>query len=215
VVDDVDGGLHVMPQAIRAAASRLSGSSIPAADKTAVQSLIDKLEQKAGIGEGATKKDTEGAEALSVVGKIKNLLLGKDQEIEMTSEELNEAVGKAVADATAPLAEAISVLAKSVEAPTEGAAATEGTEGAAATTTEAPAAPSVDDIAKAVEGILEPYVDVLDKALDRIAGIEKALAIRKSLDGQEGASSEAGEGTPTLQDAIAKAFTRPQLVAAA
>ena len=46
VTDVVDGKLMIMPRALRAAASRLPGSSIPAADKKRIRAALDTLMEK-------------------------------------------------------------------------------------------------------------------------------------------------------------------------
>ena len=137
------------------------------------------------------------AAALSVVGKIKALLTGKE-DIEMTKEEMNAELDVRF-DA---LSETLkSLIPASVEAPAE-----------VATPEAAPEEPAVaagvtaDEVSKAVEDGLAPFLEVIDKTLDRIAGIESALAIRKSLDGQETRDDESADNKPTLNDAFTAAL---------
>lgn len=230
VVDVVDGKLQVMPQALRAAASRLSGSSLSDSDKTAVQSTLDKLEAKAGIGEAATKAAAPDEDAPSTLEKIRNLLFpARKDEVDMTVEELNAALDEREPALIEKVAEV--VIAKSA-APAEGASAGAGTEAPAAA--EAPSAEATEQLVETLKAsltesltestqeALKPYNEILDATLERIAGIEKALGIvtRKSLDGQENGAGDGTEGTTTTKatfgdalTALAKAHLRGEKVA--
>jgi hypothetical protein len=136
------------------------------------------------------------AEALSVVGKIKALLTGKE-DIDKTKEELAIELDSRFADLSETLK---SLVPASIEAPAE----------VAEVAPEIAAVPEVagvsaEDVAKAIEDGLAPFLEVIDKTLDRIAGIESALVIRKGLDGQE-SRDESADTTPTLNDAFALAL---------
>lgn len=215
VCDVVGGDIKVMPQAIRAAASRLSGSSLSDTEKASVQSKVNALESKAGIGD-AQKSE----EASSILAKVKEMIfpgLNNDEGVDdMTPEEVNAEVEKVLDAKLTPLGEQVAAIAKSLEeaapAPAEGAASTDGGD-------EKPEL-TIEQVTKAIEdGItvaLEPYNEILEKVLDRVEAAEKAQGrgVRKSLDGQEGAnSSEGGEEThkPNVSDAIAKAFAYPSV----
>jgi hypothetical protein len=50
VCDVVDGEIAIMPQALRAAASRLPQADIPQADREEVERLLERLKDRAGIG---------------------------------------------------------------------------------------------------------------------------------------------------------------------
>lgn len=150
----------------------------------------------------ATPADVEApapaeAEALSVVGKIKALLTGKE-DIDMTKEELAIELDSRFADLSETLK---SLVPASVEAPAEVA---EVAPEIAAVPETVPGV-SAEDVAKAIEDGLAPFLEVIDKTLDRIAGIESALVIRKGLDGQE-SRDESADTTPTLNDAFALAL---------
>lgn len=209
VCDVVDGSIKVMPQAIRAAASRLSGSSLSSTEKASVQSKIDSLESKAGIGDA--KKSEE---ATSILAKVKDLIwpgLSTDEgEIDMTPEEVTAEVEKQLDAKLAPITEALDSISKSVS---EAAPAAEATPTEPVALTDA----QIEQVSKAtaagIETALEPYNEILEKVLDRIEGLEKARGVRKSLDGQESNDSEGDEGapsTPTVHDAVLKAFRNPQ-----
>ena len=205
VVDVVDGELKVMPQALRAAASRLPGSKLSDSDKASVGTTLDKLKAKAGIGEAA-EKSTDGEDApQTTLAKIKNLLWpARKDEVEMTSDELKAALDERDAALVEKFAEVVKSAAPSGEAP---AATTELTEAPAAPATDPESAAETatalteDDITKAVEAALAPYNDILEKTLDRIERIETAfgIAARKSLDGQETEGSGEVEKTTTPQ----------------
>lgn len=216
VVDVSDGELKVMPQAIRAAASRLPGSSLSDSDKSAVETLISKLEDKAGIGD-ANKDATPAEDAPNTLAKIRNLLFPARKEVDdMTVDELNATLDEREPALVEKVAEV--VIAKSA-APVEGAPAGEATTPAAAPEAPAPEAtpetPSADETAAVLKGAVEealaPYNEILEAVIDRLGGVEKALGIvsRKSLDGQETPEGE-GEGKtttksdkPTMGDAFA------------
>jgi hypothetical protein len=214
--DDVDGNLSVMPGAIRAAATLVSKSSLSDSEKATVQATITKLESKPGIA-------TKGAEdATTILGRIKKVLSATPtEEIDMTSEELTAQLDERLAPLVA-LGEKVDTLSKAVEDAQAGAPAA--IEKIEPSTDEATAAADAR-VAKAIEvgvtaGIekgLEPYNDILDAVLNRVAGVEKYLAFetRKSLTGQEGESGEGEqEATPTVGDAIAKALRHPTVSAA-
>lgn len=156
---------------------------------------------------------TKAAAAPDIVAKVKGIIFGAptDKEINVEKDELvtileesNKALVPALAEA---VAEAVS---KSV-APPEAAPATE-----AAPAVEAPAlsAEAIAEVTKAVEAVVAPYNEILEKVLDRLEGTENALGIvaRKSLDGQETAEGEATTKatpkTPDLGDAISAAFNK-------
>jgi hypothetical protein len=156
-------------------------------------------------------KSTDAASdetATSLLGKIRDLIKGSGKEdIEMTKEELTteldarfEAFGEAL----------VEKLSKSVEAPeAEGATAVEKATEVEKTEVEKAEVVepglTIEDVTKAISEALEPYGEVFEKVLERIERTEKALAIRKSLDGQEGGEVEEAK-EPTVGDAIAKAF---------
>ncbi len=204
VCDVVNDKICVMPQAISAAAQRLADSSLTDTNKASVLKLINGLEKAAGAD---AKK---GDDAQTIVGKIKSLLAGQGKDdIDMTKDELTVELDSRFAGLEQSIAEAV---AKSVEV----AAPAIETEETVAETPE----PGLteDQVTKAltdgIETALQPLLEVVDKAFDRIERLEKHLRIatRKSLDGQEsGAGETEQEATPTVKDAILKAFTRPQI----
>ncbi len=157
-----------------------------------------------------TKKE---ASPESIVAKIKGILLGAPTEREDIDMEKDELVA-AIVEGNEPLVKAVTdALAKSA-APAEGEGATEAT-AEAAPAVEATPALTVEDVAKAtaeaLEAALAPYNEIIEKALDRIEGVEKHLGVaaRKSLDGQEANEGEPVEkSTPDLGDAISAAFRR-------
>lgn len=214
VCDDVDGELSVMPGAIRAAASHVSKSSLSDSEKATVQVTITKLESKTGTSKGAE-------DATTILGRIKKILSATPtEEIDMTSEELTAQLDERLAPLVA-LGEKVDTLSKAVEDAQAGApAAIEKIE-----TTPDETAVVAADVAKAIEAgvtagvekALEPYNDILDAVIDRVAGVEKYLAFetRKSLTGQEGGEDEVEkEAIPTVGDAIAKALRHPTTSAA-
>lgn len=149
-------------------------------------------------------------EALSIVGKIRNLVFpaGKE-EVEMTKEELNETLDARDETLIKSLVEAISEAVKPapVEKADEVPAVPETPE--TPETPEAVTALTAEDVTKGVEDALQPVLEILDKALDRIAAVENAQtsSARKSLDGQESAGGEdAPEALPPVQAAISKAL---------
>lgn len=202
VSDVVDGQIAIMPSALDAAEARLDTSSIPAEDKVEIAKTISALRERMG--------KTAEKDATSIVGKIKNLLLGK--EIDVTKEELAteldarfESFGKSL----------VEDLAKSVAPAPAGEAAPEVPAGDAA-----PAAPAADasvetsaitadDLAKAIETAQQPLLEVLDKTLDRLEALERGGAVRKSVVGQEDRANDGDEPTvPTVKSAIAQALGR-------
>jgi hypothetical protein len=211
VCDVVDGGINVMPQAIHAAASRVSSSSLSATEKSVVQSKIDAL---TGTGEGATK----GAEEVGILQKIKDLIFPTTPEgdIDMTSDELNAALDERlgpVISAVEELSKSVAEAAPVVEEPVLVADPVTPSE------SEVPAL-TIEAVAKAIEaGIekaLEPYNEILEKVMDRLEGTEKAVAFgtRKSVNGQETSTSPSGDApqpTPDLADAITKALRNPSI----
>lgn len=166
--------------------------------------------QKSVDGEAAAQEQDE----TSLIGKIRALLAtgstnaGKD-DISMTTEEL----AKELDDRFAAFGETLNErLTKATED-----AATAAAAAAAATAPEAETAPetaavTIEDVTKAIEAGLEaaiaPVLEICDKALDRIAGLEKGSVTRKSIDGQENGLETEEQPTPTVGDAIAKAFSR-------
>jgi hypothetical protein len=168
-------------------------SGTVAADPAASEGSAD----PATVAEAVAPAPAE-AEALSVVGKIRALLTGKE-DIDMTKEEMNAELDVRF-DA---LSETIkSLVPAAVEAPAEVA------EIPAETAAADPVVVGVtaEDVSKAIEDGLAPFLEVIDKTLDRIAGIESALVIRKSLTGQESRDDETADNTPTLNDAFALAL---------
>ena len=159
------------------------------------------------IGAEVTDMTAKSDSDTNIVAKIKAMLLGaptgKD-DVDMDSAELkailaenNEALAGAVAEA----------VAKSVPSPAEGEGATEvpvpvetGTETDAIT---------AEVIQKTIEEALAPHLELFEKFLDRIVRVESALGVaaKKSLDGQEGETTETVEkSTPDLSAAIAGAL---------
>jgi hypothetical protein len=203
VCDVVDGKVSVMPSAVRAAASRVAGSSLSDTEKASVQSKVDTLESQAGIGDA--KKGA--GEAASILRKIKQMVFPTTQgdEIDMTPEELATVLDERLT----PVVQSVEELRKSVEAAPAPEAAPVTEVGAPAP--DAPAPLTLEDVTKAVETVVAPYNEILEKVMDRLEGLEKASGVRKSLDGQESSSSgdESAPSTPTLGDAIVKAFREP------
>jgi hypothetical protein len=152
-----------------------------------------------------------------IVAKIRDLILGAPLEgkddIEMDAAELTAILDERIEKALAANADAV---AKTVEPAPTGEVApvvVPATEVAPATEPVA-IAPGLtaEDVTKGVKEAIEPLLEVIDKALDRIENVETALgyAARKSIEGQE--TNEGAEGedkTPDLADAIAKAFRHP------
>ena len=146
-----------------------------AANLAKVMAKIKAAMKRIGAEVADTSKSAEADH--SIVGKIRSLLLGKD-EVDMTAEELNTALDKRFEVLVPALVESLS---KSVEAPTiEGAPAT--TEPPAVTTpeTEPVEGLTVEDITKEIVAALAPYNEILEKVLDRLAGVEKATIARTS-----------------------------------
>lgn len=203
VCDVVDGDIKVMPAALRAAEKRIEGSSLSEVEKASVSEKIEAFT--------TPPVEPSADEAHSILRKIKDLVFPgtstTEGDFDMNADELKAAIDASLA----PVVEQVEALSKAVSEATP--------EGAPAATEETPeAAPAVtlDDVTKAVEAGLEaalaPYNEILEKVLDRQEGVEKALAIgtRKSLDGQESnAGDEGTPSTPTVADAIAKAFRVP------
>jgi hypothetical protein len=209
VCDVVGGDIKVMPQAIRAAASRLSGSSLSSTEKASVQSKISGLESKAGIGDA--NKSEEGS---SILAKVRDLIfpgLSTEGEVDMTPEEVNEQINAALA----PLTEKLDEISKSAEAApaTEGAASTEpeATPAAEVALTDAQIEQVTKAVAEAIKSETEPLYEVAEKTLDRIEALEKRSGVRKSLEGQETQAAAEGETEtkPTVEDAILKALRNP------
>lgn len=208
VCDEVDGEIKIMPAAIRATAAHKA--TVPEADHEAFQSAISALEDKVGP---AAVPEAEETKNTSIVGKIRSLLssAGKD-EVEMTEEQLNatlderfETLSKSLVEKLAPKVEETEVSKSEAEHTTTESDATKEEETAAAALT-------AEDVQKSIEEALKPYNEILEKVLDRLAASEGALTAtaRKSLDGQDGVSTEGEtvEKTPTVADAITKAFRR-------
>lgn len=141
-------------------------------------------------------------EALSVVGKIKALLTGKE-DIEMTKEEMNAELDARFEGLTETLK---SLIPAPSETPAPIEAVVEVPAAEAPATEDAQPVLTNEDLTKAVQDGLAPFLEVIDKTLDRIAGIEDTLAIRKSLDGQEERAPESADNKPTLDDAFSKAL---------
>lgn len=147
--------------------------------------------------------------AVALVAKIKALFSGKEDE-DMTKDELNTELDARFSELGKSLA---AQLAKSVEV-----LAGEGATGEPA----APAAPAeaaaaepavsitVEDVAKAFEDGIQPVLEVIDKTLDRLERIERAMALatRKSIDGQEDEPTGTS-AKPGVREAITKALLNP------
>jgi len=214
VCDVVDGQVKVMPAALRAAESRAEKSTIPQSEREAVVKTAKALRKATDLPEAY---DSE--EARSVAGKLRKLLFptGKD-EVEMTADELNaqldarfDAFADALVAKLAPAAPASSDgdAEGTNKAEGEGETAEVAAVAEVATEGEAEEALTPEAISKAIGDALAPYNEILEKVLDRVAGIEDRFAVssRKSLDGQEVNETEEAS-TPNLGDAIAKAFSR-------
>jgi hypothetical protein len=201
---------------------RAAWSYVNQADNAGQYSAGDLAKVKAAIkaamkGIGA---DVE-KDASPIVAKIREFISvappeGKD-DIEMDAAELTSILDEREDALVAKFADAVAV-AKSVEAPapTGEVAPVEAPAPApeAAPAVESIVAPGLtaEDVTKGVETAIQPLLEVIDKALDRIENVETALgyAARKSIEGQE--SNDAAEGevkTPDLADAISKAFRNP------
>lgn len=173
--------------------------------------MIAKAKKPGDVPDASANSDSP-EEAQSIVGKIRNLVFpaGKE-EVEMTKEELNETLDARDEALTKSLVEAISEAVK--PAPVEKA---DEVPAVVPETTETPEAPeaaaalTAEDVTKGVEEALQPVLEILDKALDRIAAVENGQtnSARKSLDGQESAGGEAEAETtlPPVQAAISKAL---------
>lgn len=226
VCDEVDGKLQAMPAAIRAAASRLSGSSLSDADKTSVQAVIDKLETKAGIGDTASKA-APSEDAPTFVTRLKHALsaaTGKEHD-DMTPDELKAAVGEGNADLVKSIGALVEVVTKSVT-PVEGAAPAAAPEAVAPAVTmeaiETAITAGIEaGLQKAIEGDEngDGLNGVIASIADRVANTEKAfgIAARSSLDGQESGagatpatkSKDAPAAMTGVQSAISKALRTP------
>lgn len=206
VCDVVDGRVSVMPRALKAVGDRLPYSSLSDDDKDAVAAKLTKLRERVGAAEAVSVAE----DATSIVGKIANLLRGKD-EVDMTKDELNAVLDERFGSLADKLAETLS---KSAEAPaTEVAppAAPEVTPAATPEAGEPIVALTAEDVSKAIDAALQPVLEVCDKMLDRLAEVEGRFATRKSLDGQEG--GEGGDESnkpPTFGQALAKAMRSGQ-----
>lgn len=151
----------------------------------------------------AAAEAVESTEAISLVGKIKNLLqlpVGKE-DLNMDKAELQEILAETIT----PIAAQVTALSKSVEelANTEAPAVVEAT-----VVDEGDPALTVEDVAKGIEAGIEPILEILEKALDRIEAVEKRLTGRQSVDGQE--SNDSGDvekNTNSVRSAIAKALS--------
>lgn len=199
--DVVDGVIKVMPRAVSAAAEQLDATDIPAGDKEAIGAALAKL---AGKATKPSKPD-----APTILEKVRLLLGAKENDV--TKEELHAELDTRFAGLSESLVKAVADAA-AVAAPAEGdAAAAE----AAAAEDAAAVAKQAEAIAAAVEAgvekALEPYNQILESTLDRLAAAEKALgfAARKSLEGQDGPGSNGEPATPTVADAITKALRNP------
>jgi hypothetical protein len=196
---------------------RAAWSYINQADNASLYSAGDLAKIKAKIKSAMKKIGAEVEKTASpIVAKIRELVSvappeGKD-DIEMDAAELTAILDERDDALVAKLADA--AVAKSVEPAPTGEAAPEATPAeetaAAAEPVVAPGLTS-EDITKGVEVAMQPLLEVIDKALDRIENVETALgyAARKSIEGQETQSAEGEDKTPDLSDAIAKAFAHP------
>jgi hypothetical protein len=206
--DVVDGDIKIMPRAVNAASSRLPNSTIPADDKDTTDAIVRGLKER--MAEAAEEsKESKGKDSDSILGKLRELILGKEEVVDVTKDELNSVLDERFEALTSSLVES---LAKSVEAPSEESGDGEGaTKEQETPQVETPAAEDAtasdaitsEDVTKAIEEGLAPVVDAIMKTLDRVERIESALAIRTSLDGQEGGTEEA---SPTLKDAFGTAL---------
>ncbi len=218
VCDVVDGVVKVMPAAIRAASAHAASAGVPETDLAELGAAIASLEAAAGI-----TGEAEETNAKTIVGKIRQLLwpMGRD-EVDMTKDELTaeldarfDAFGEALVEKLAPKVEETEASvedggsevskAEEVEHETTTDAETEGE------TVEAAPALTIEDIQKSITEALAPYNEILEGILKRAEAVESALAIsaRKSLVGQESGEAEGEvEATPTVADAITKAFRR-------
>ena len=185
VVDEVDGHLALMPRALDAASKSLESSSVPAADQAQLRQLLARCEARVAKGNDG-----------SLVGKIKLLLSGKE-DLDMTKDELNAELDSRLG----PISAALETLAKSVEVlPT-----------ALAPTPDPDPDPeqetvTEEEVTKRLADALAPFHEILEKVLDRLERTEKALAIRKSLDGQESVGDGGEPRKPTVSDAIGAAL---------
>lgn len=198
VADVVDGGLKVMPQAVDAVAARLDKANIPTSDKGEVGATIEQLQ--ALIKHDSEPEQAATEEAQSIVERVKSLLRGKDEVDDMTKEELAEALDERDSALVEKLAER---LATSVDAPAPGDGAVAEVEVTAVE--DVPVGLTEEDVIKTTQEALQPVLEIMSKTLDRIERIEDALAMRKSLDGQEAPVVEEAH-EPTVQDAIGAAL---------
>lgn len=198
VCDVVDGDIKIMPRAVRAAASRLPQTDLPEADRGRIRRQLDEL-----VGRGSAEK---AAEQATFVGRLRGLLAGKEAE-DVTKEELKAELDARDEALVEKLAAAVSKSSEPTagEADQEAAGATEPEQPAA----EEPQVPGVsaEDVAKmaadAIEAAIGPVLEVIDKALDRIAAVERALTIERGLDGQENGEEPQA---PTLEKAFSAAL---------
>ncbi len=160
----------------------------------------------------ATADSDSPEDAQSIVGKIRNLVFpaGKE-EVDMTEEQLKEGLAEFGEALSKSLVEAISEAVKPapVEKADEAPVVPEVIE--TPEVPEAVAALTAEDVTKGVEEALQPILEILDKALDRIAAVENSQtsSARKSLDGQEGVGGEGEpEALPPVQAAISKALNQ-------
>jgi hypothetical protein len=147
------------------------------------------------------------AATTTIKERLKGWILGEKEDLQMDKSELSEILDEREDALIAKMTEAVSksVEAAKVAAPVEETVAvTPPAEAAEPTLT-------VEDIAKAIEVGLEPYNEILEKVMDRLEKTESALtgSARKSLDGQEGTTTDEGEEAPQLADAIVKALRNP------
>lgn len=139
-------------------------------------------------------------EAQSTLAKIKSMFATtrKDADLDMTADELKAELDARDVTLKASLTEVVTEVVKAALIPAP-------VEPAAAPVVEAPAeaatALTIEDVTKAIEDsfgpaldvALEPYREILEKAIDRIASVETHFAgvARKSLEGQESGAVEA------------------------
>lgn len=156
-----------------------------------------------------TVTPSEATDDTSIVQRIRNLLTGKE-DLEMNKDELTAVLDERE---DALVEKFAAIVAKSVEAPVvKGVEETETPvieeTPVVAEIADVEPAMTAADITKAIEDVLAPVVEALDKTLDRVERLESTLpglAIRKSLDGQEGDETPVVH-TPTLGDAIGAAL---------